>query len=382
MNIGIDASNIISGGGLTHLVELLKAVDLKAHKIDSIEVWAPEKTLLSLSLQEGVKSKTHALLEGSALKKAYWQRSFLTSYASDHYDVLYVPGGSYTGTFHPVVTMNRNLLPFDSRERARYGWSRSLMRMIILEKVQAYTYKRASGVIFLSEAAKRITQQQTGRTYSHAPVIPHGISRRFFQAPREQKGIDDFSFENPFRFFYASTITVYKHQWKVIEAISKLRTQGYPVELQLAGSTTTEIGKERFEDARMQFDPDDDFVHYHGKMSQTALVDGYHRADGFVFASSCETFGQILMESMASGLPIASSDRSAMPEVLGDAGLYFDPENPDSIAGALKKMLDSSSLRREMADKAYARAQTYSWEKCADATFSFIHDIFKAKVKQ
>ncbi len=382
MKIGIDASNIISGGGLTHLVELLKAVDLNAHEIDSIEVWAPRKTLLTLSLKKGVKVKTHPSLEGGTLKKVYWQRSFLTAYAREHYDVLYVPGGSYTGTFRPVVTMNRNLLPFDVHERARYGWSRQLMRMIILEKVQAYTYKLASGVIFLSEAAKRITEQTTGCSFPHAPVIPHGIARVFFQAPREQKAISEYSSDNPFRFFYASTITVYKHQWQVIEAVSTLRKQGYPVELHVAGSTTTEIGEERFEDAREQFDFNDEFVRYHGKMSQTDLVDAYHRADAFVFASSCETFGQILLESMASGLPIACSDRSAMPEVLGDAGLYFDPENPESIAGALRKLLDSSSRRRELAEKAYARAQRYSWKKCANATFSFIHDIFKKEVKQ
>ena len=62
-------------------------------------------------------------------------------------------------------------------------------------------------------------------------------------------------------------------------------------------------------------------------------------ADIFVFASSCENMPNTLIEAMAAGLPIACSNRGPMPEVLQDAGVYFDPEVPSSIAEAIENLL-------------------------------------------
>ena len=112
-------------------------------------------------------------------------------------------------------------------------------------------------------------------------------------------------------------------------------------------------------------------------MPYNELYKVYHQADAFVFASSCETFGQILLEAMASGLPIACSNRSAMPEVLGNAGIYFDPESPDQIADALTMLLKDHDLRAMLAQEAYDRAREYSWERCAKETFSFLAEVIK-----
>jgi glycosyltransferase involved in cell wall biosynthesis len=91
-----------------------------------------------------------------------------------------------------------------------------------------------------------------------------------------------------------------------------------------------------------------------------------------VFASSCETFGQILVEAMSAGLPIACSNRSVMPELLGDAGVYFDPEQPAEIASAIRTLFDSPELRSRLARESFKKAKNYSWARCADETFSFI----------
>jgi len=99
-------------------------------------------------------------------------------------------------------------------------------------------------------------------------------------------------------------------------------------------------------------------------------------ADAFVFASSCETFGQILIEAMASGLPIASSDIGAAREILGDSALYFDPKNPASIFSALEKLLQDPELRASMSQNNFEKAKQYSWVSCADATFQFICQVY------
>jgi glycosyltransferase involved in cell wall biosynthesis len=61
-----------------------------------------------------------------------------------------------------------------------------------------------------------------------------------------------------------------------------------------------------------------------------------------------------------------------MPELLGDAGIYFDPEQPEEIAAAIRQLIASPDLRAEKARAAYQRAQALSWARCADETFDFL----------
>jgi glycosyltransferase involved in cell wall biosynthesis len=61
-----------------------------------------------------------------------------------------------------------------------------------------------------------------------------------------------------------------------------------------------------------------------------------------------------------------------MPEVLGDAGVYFDPEDSDSIAAAIKNLVIDDRTRRDTACRAFERARQYSWSRCADETWNFL----------
>jgi glycosyltransferase involved in cell wall biosynthesis len=124
-----------------------------------------------------------------------------------------------------------------------------------------------------------------------------------------------------------------------------------------------------------RLDPSGAFLLYSGHVPYEELPAHYVRADLFVFASSCESFGQILTEAMSAGLPIACANRSAMPELLGDAGVYFDPEDPRDIARAIKELIESPSLRAEKARASFARTQDYSWKRCATDTFGLLADV-------
>ena len=64
-----------------------------------------------------------------------------------------------------------------------------------------------------------------------------------------------------------------------------------------------------------------------------------------------------------------------MPEVLKDAGLYFDPEHPIEIANAIRRYLDSHTLRTEKANASFTLAKKYSWERCADQTLGFLAKV-------
>jgi glycosyltransferase involved in cell wall biosynthesis len=116
-------------------------------------------------------------------------------------------------------------------------------------------------------------------------------------------------------------------------------------------------------------------IGYLGAVPYQDLHRLYGATDMCVFASSYETISNILLEGMASGLPIACSDRGPMPEVLGDAGLYFDHEDVGSITSAIRRLIVSPELRSEMAQAAFERMGGYSWRRCADETFGFLAEV-------
>jgi glycosyltransferase involved in cell wall biosynthesis len=83
----------------------------------------------------------------------------------------------------------------------------------------------------------------------------------------------------------------------------------------------------------------------------------------------------ILLEAMASGLPVASSSYGPMPEVLGQDAVYFDPVRADSVARALRTMIADAALRDRLAAVSFDRAQAFSWTRCAQDTFRFLGEV-------
>ena len=81
------------------------------------------------------------------------------------------------------------------------------------------------------------------------------------------------------------------------------------------------------------------------------------------------------------GLPIASSNRSSIPETLQDGGLYFDPENPVEIAASVEKIILDPVLRGQLAHRASQLAKQYSWERYSKETWGFIVDTYKEVAK-
>jgi glycosyltransferase involved in cell wall biosynthesis len=105
-----------------------------------------------------------------------------------------------------------------------------------------------------------------------------------------------------------------------------------------------------------------------GWISAGDLEGLYSAAECFVFPSLREGFGLPVLEAMRRGLPVACSNTSAVPEVAGDAGLAFDPNRPDEIAGAVVKILRDSRLARSLAERGKRRAGLFSWSRTAEET--------------
>lgn len=370
--IGIDAANLRGGGGVTHLVELLCAAQPASLGIERVVVWGGTPTLKALDNRPWLVKRNPPALDKGLLQRTLWQRYRLSQAAHDEgCDVLFVPGGSYAGNFHPVVTMSQNLLPFEMPELRRYGWTLFTIKLLLLRLMQSRSFQKTDGVIFLTEYARDVVLSVTGKLRGQTCIVPHGLNARFNMAPKPQRSIDDYDDAHPYRVLYVSIIDQYKHQWHVVEAVAALRKRGMPIALDLVGPAYLPA-LQRLNATLDRADAERRWVHYHGVIAFDALHHHYAQADLGLFASSCENMPNILLETMASGLPIACSNRGPMPEVLGEAGVFFDPEQPEDIARALRELIESPQFRTELAQASYECAQQYSWHHCADETFGFL----------
>ena len=370
MILGIDAFNIRSGGGVTHIVEILSEVNPSKHGFEKVIIWGNVKVLNRIEDRDWLQKEYVPMLNKSLFHRIFWHKFIEARIAKkSNCDIVFLPGGVASSGFSPVVTMSRNMLPFEWKELKRFGWSLMSLKLIILRFTQLRSFKKASGLIFLTRYARDVICANKGINKNNVKTIPHGVSSNFFQTNFSNK-VKYFTKDNPCKVLYVSHITPYKHQWNVIEAVSHLRSKQVSISLDLVGPSGPSFS--RMKKIINELDPSNDFVRYHGEVSHNLLKQYYYAADIGVFASSCENMPNILLEGMASGLPMACSNMGPMPEVMGESDFYFDPLNPMDIAKVLKNMFDSPELREKSANTSINLAKKYTWRLCADETFDFL----------
>jgi glycosyltransferase involved in cell wall biosynthesis len=111
-------------------------------------------------------------------------------------------------------------------------------------------------------------------------------------------------------------------------------------------------------------------VRFPGWVDGADLEGLYRAATAFAFPSLREGFGLPVLEAMRRGLPVACSNTSAVPEVAGDAALYFDPRRPEEIRAALERLLADGGLRAELAERGRRRAESFTWRRTARETLA------------
>jgi glycosyltransferase involved in cell wall biosynthesis len=110
----------------------------------------------------------------------------------------------------------------------------------------------------------------------------------------------------------------------------------------------------------------DDRVRLTGYIPEPELLWLYDHASIFFYPSLCEGFGLPVLEAMSRGVPVVASDRTSLPEVIGDAGLLVDPDRPDEMARALYSVLSDDKLSRQLRSRGRERSRQFSWERASN----------------
>lgn len=369
MVLGIDASNIKTGGGFTHLKELLVYAEPQKYGFEKVIIYGA-KHILNLPKKPWIQFNVISDKDSSSiLKEMFWRIFKLPKIAKKECDLLFCPGGIFFNPSVDFVSMSQNMLMWQDEEKAKFN-RKDRLRISLMTAFQKRSFKNSKGIIFISDFASNYIKNKFKKIANKkSTIIPHGISSRFRKSPRTNINFE----KEKINILYISTIHHYKYQWNLVEAVIKLRNKlNLNLHVDLIGGAMPDVLN-----SMKHLIDDNDFVHYHGQIPYDDISDYYHKADLFAFPSSCENMPNILIEAMSAGVPLASSNYGPMPEILKDGGAYFDPLIVDSISDALESILINPSLAEEYSQKAFHYASKYTWEKTADMTFSFLKECTK-----
>ena len=369
LRVAVDASRVRSGGGVAHLVGILDIDEPAIFGIKEIHVWAYQALLDALPAKPWLIKHHPPETEMNLLRQVVWQAFRLEreiQAAGCH--ILFTADASTFCRFKPMVVLSQNMLPYDDGMVKVFGLSKNRLQQNFIYQVQKRAFSFAQGVVFLTKHAATQIQKHTGRL-ADFKVINHGVNEVFKKTtPHTEWPAQS---QRAIRCIYVSPIWEYKFQWVVVRAIKQLRDKGYNVNLAIVGGGGARA-KKMLSQQIATSDPNGQFVTVDEFLPHNEIPHLIAQSDVFVFASGCETFGISLLEAMTIGVPIASSDRSSLPETLRDGGVYFDPENDDSIASAIEQLIIHPTLRVAKSQRAKALSAEYSWQRCADETWRYV----------
>ncbi len=247
----------------------------------------------------------------------------------------------------------------------------------IFNIVLARFNKRVDAFLAVSDFARDevITHYHTDPKKTHTTYL--GVDSMFRPLGKEcaRAMVKKYGIETPY-ILDVSRLQPHKNIPTLIQAYNEFRTTFPEREEQLVLVGRPCPGSEKvFAEARRSlFRHDIRFIDFVASEDLNALYSG---AEIFVFPSLLEGFGLPIIEAMAAGVPIITSNTSALAEIGKDSAVLVDPKNPTAIARAMGDLLADASLRDMLRTRGLARAQEFSWSKMADETKEIYRHILK-----
>jgi glycosyltransferase involved in cell wall biosynthesis len=221
--------------------------------------------------------------------------------------------------------------------------------------------ERASAIVAVSEFTKRQVVSLLGVAADKVRVVHHGTRQL---APRSEVAREKIVLN-------VGAIQKRKNIARLVEAFETVDSSWRMVLVGSAG-----YGAEKIL-ARIERSPASARIAVTGYVTPDSLAGWYARAMVFAFPSLDEGFGMPVLEAMASGIPVLTSNRSALPEVAGDAAWLVDPEDTEALAEALRSMTERPELREDLAQRGGLRARRFTWEKAVRETWDIYEELLR-----
>jgi glycosyltransferase involved in cell wall biosynthesis len=311
-----------------------------------------------------------------ALKNVVWHHTHLPGLARRmQLDVLHVP--SYRRLLWrkpcPIVGTIHDLAPF--RVAGKYDWKRMLYGRVIVKRLA----RRQDAVLAVSENTARDLETFFGLGRHRVDVVWNGIDHQRFQpgnvAAAKAHAAERWRLHHPFILYVSRLEHPAKNHVRLIEAFTRFKAQtSSPWQLVLGGSDWH--GAESIH-AAAKGSPCAADIRFLGFVDDASLPGLYHATDVFVYPSLFEGFGFPPVEAMACGVPVISSSRGSLREVVGDAALIIEPEDVRGLAEALGTMANSPEQRAAWRNRGLANAQRFNWQTNAAETLAIYERVVK-----
>jgi len=287
---------------------------------------------------------------------------------------------SYVRKIMPSLYHETNYTPFDFKEGptlitlydlsfVRHPEWHPKDRVKYFERYCLKQLSKIDAIITISEFSKKEIIELLGVDPGKIHVTPLGVSRSFTPKGKKMEGLPDEYI------LFVGNLEPRKNLMTLLEAyrsISRDLRDRYPLVITGASGWNTQ----EFIKALHLFKREERPM-LTGHVSQKLIPDLYRGATLFVYPSFYEGFGLPVIEAMASGVPVITSNISSFPEVVGDSGLLVNPYEADELRGAMIKILEDPKTRKELSEKGLERAKLFSWDKCARETLTVYQKVLE-----
>jgi len=284
-------------------------------------------------------------------------------------DVIFVPTERYfkfNGV--PIVNMLQNMEPFVSGIDGNPFGERLKMLLLCIDAKRAII--KADRIIAVSNFVKDFLMTSWGIQSDRIGVVYHGIDMNQENNKVVRPNPIPNGCDNQF-FFTAGSIRPARGIEDVLYAIKQLLDKSLDISgLIIAGETSPVMKKyrKRLEDW-IKSQNLSSKIFWTGNLDESEMAWCYQNCYIFVMASRVESFGQIALEAMTHGCICVAADNPCLPEIFGDAAIYYPPKDYKALTEAIKTVFSWDSYhRKEASERARKRAAEFSWAVCAEKT--------------
>jgi glycosyltransferase involved in cell wall biosynthesis len=252
-------------------------------------------------------------------------------------------------------------------------------RMFYHKTVLPFLLRKVDKIITVSENSKADIIRFLNVPKEKVTVIYNGVDTDFFPRNRSvcRERLGKYTLPEEFILYVARLEHPGKNHVRLLQAFKKLKENTHlPHKLVLAGARSFRHTVIFETIKKLQLEK---VVFFTGYFPDEDLPLLYNLADLFVFPSLYEGFGIPVLEAMASGVPVVASNKSSIPEVVGEAGVLFDPLNAHDIADSMIRVLTDTGLYKSMIEKGFKQVKSFSWMKMAISTLEIYKETARLK---